>query len=143
MKKLLLVAFVVLLSVGISGIGNAAAARPACAGTLAFEGWAEKATACQFTPDGELLVAWTAGAVGGVALAPMAPGPPLLIVQVSVETVDGTVLHSCSSSYPLASYCSRAVTGTDYRDQPLRCVARAWSNMNLGRGALVFGCAAL
>lgn len=142
MKKLLLVAFVVLLGIAASGIGSAAATNRACTRILTFEGWDRSTTGCTFTPGGEQLIVWTAGAAGGVALAPMVPGPPILIVRVSVESMDGTVLHTCSSSYPVTAQCSRAVIGID-RSEPLRCVAQAWSNMNVGRGALVFGCAAL
>ncbi len=94
-------------------------------------------------PAGEHLTAWGVGAAGGVAIASMAPLPPIINVRVSIETLDGTTLLSCSNMSNAAAQCSRAAFGISDRGEVLRCVVSGWSNTSHGKASIAYGCAGL
>jgi hypothetical protein len=142
MKKLLLVALVVVLGLGVVGMGRADVSRT-CSGQLTFGGWSQQTAACPFTPAGGHLTVWGVGVVGGIATAYIVPLPPIISVSVSIETLGGTTLLSCSSMSNATTQCSRAAFGTSDRGDPLRCVVRGWSNLSHGRASIAYGCAGL
>jgi hypothetical protein len=142
MERLLPVALVVVLAFGVSGMGLAGPAQ-SCSGQLTFGGWSGQTAACTFTPAGEHLMAWAAGAGGGVAMAYMAPMPAIINVRVSIETLDGTTLLSCSQMGTAAAQCSRAAFGISDRGDILRCIVNEWSNTSHGKTAVLYGCSGL
>lgn len=142
MKKFLLVLLVVVLTVGVLGMGRAEAGR-SCSGRMTFGGWSQQTSACTFTPMGERLTVWGVGAAGGVAMVYIVPLPPIIRVRVSIETLGGTTLLSCSSVDNVAAQCSRAAFGTSESGHPLRCVAHGWSNLSHGKASIAYGCAGL
>jgi hypothetical protein len=73
----------------------------------------------------------------------MAPMPAIINVRVSIETLDGTTLLSCSQMGNAAAQCSRAALGISDRGDTLRCVVNGWSNTSHGKTAVLYGCSGL